>query len=73
MKKAVITVTKNTTDKCFKSICDGFLSKYGQCEFKRLNCDGIIGGFVADIDGEIVDASVKTQLERMRKHLSESR
>ncbi len=70
MSKAVITVTQNMSDKCFKNICDGFLSKYAQCDFERVDSNEIIGGFIADIDGEVVDASVKTQLERMKKHLS---
>lgn len=70
MSKAVITVTQNMSDKCFENICNGFLSKYAQLDFERVDSNEIIGGFIADIDGEVVDASVKTQLERMKKHLS---
>ncbi len=71
MMKAIITVTSSLSDEQYKSICDGFIKKYGcdLCFEKRID-DGIIGGFIADIDGEIYDTSISSQLEKMSKHIN---
>ena len=32
--------------------------------------DGIIGGFIAEIDGEIYDMSIASQLDRMQREIT---
>ena len=69
MRKIVITVPSGSSEDIFDRICNGFSEKYGECEFEKNTDPDMIGGFTADIDGEIVDASVRTQLRRMQRFL----
>ena len=70
MKKVIITVASNMTDETFRRICDGFSEKLGQAEFVRVTDDGIIGGFTAEIDGEIYDMSIASQLDKMQREIT---
>ncbi len=70
MKNLILTVTPDTTDEVFDGICKGFNQKYG-CELSvtRVNDEKIIGGFIADIEGEVFDTSVKTRLDTLAQHI----
>ncbi len=70
MKTATITVASNMSDKTYKRICDGFTEKLGELTFEKVTDDRIIGGFIADIDGEVFDLSIASQIEKMQKQIS---
>ncbi len=70
MKTAVITVASNMSDKTYERICRGFAEKLGELTFERVTDDKIIGGFIADIDGEVFDLSIASQIEKMQKQIS---
>ena len=52
-------------------ICDGFKKKVGgEARFQRVTDNGIIGGFIADVDGEIYDLSISSQLSEMQNQIN---
>lgn len=69
MKTVIITTADNMSDETFERICGGFREKLGEVSFKRVIDNGIIGGFIADIDGEIYDLSISSQLKEMQKQI----
>lgn len=69
MKTVVITAADNMSDATYSRICRGFRERLGEVEFKRVTDNGIIGGFIADADGEIYDLSISSQLKEMRKKI----
>ena len=70
MKTAIITVASNMSDKTYERICGGFAEKLGEVAFERVTDDRIIGGFIADIDGEVFDLSIASQIEKMQKQIT---
>ena len=54
----------------YARICRGFREKLGEITFERVIDDGIIGGFIADIDGEIYDLSISSQLKKMQRQIT---
>ena len=70
MKTAIITVASNMSDKTYERICRGFAEKLGEVAFERVTDDKIIGGFIADIDGEVFDLSIASQIEKMQKQIT---
>ncbi|MGN0492534.1 MAG: F0F1 ATP synthase subunit delta [Acutalibacteraceae bacterium] len=70
MKTAIITAASNMSDKTYERICRGFTEKLGELSFERVTDDRIIGGFIADIDGEVFDLSIASQIEKMQKQIS---
>ena len=63
MKTVVITAAENMSDATYARICRGFREKLGDdLKFKRVTDNGIIGGFIADADGEIYDLSIQEHL-----------
>ena len=69
MKTATITVASNMSDNTYKRICDGFSKKLGELTFEKVTDDRIIGGFIADIDGEVYDLSIFSQLKEMQNQI----
>ena len=70
MKKITVTIPSTFSDDTYKTVCDGFRRKFGDdCEFSKITDDFIIGGFIADVNGEIFDLSVSTQLRQLEKHI----
>lgn len=70
MKNITVTVTGGADKQTVKELKDKLLKKYGDdCRIKVIINDGIIGGFIADIDGEIIDSSISSKLKRAREHL----
>ena len=70
MKTVVITAAENMSDATYARICRGFLEKLGDdVKFERVTDNGIIGGFIADADGEIYDLSISSQLKEMQKKI----
>ena len=70
MKTAVITVASNMSDKTYDRICNGFAEKLGELSFEKVIDDKIIGGFIAEIDGEVFDMSIASQIAKMQKQIS---
>ena len=70
MKTAVITVASNMSDKTYERICSGFSEKLGEISFEKVTDDKIIGGFIAEIDGEVFDFSIASQIAKMQKQIS---
>jgi F-type H+-transporting ATPase subunit delta len=72
MIKVIITVSGNMTDDTYLRICDGIEHKFNdKFEFVRENDDSVIGGFIVNINGKVYDKSISSQLEQLKKHLSE--
>ncbi len=70
MKKVVITAASNMSEETYRRICEGFSKMLGKAEFVRVTDDGIIGGFIAEIDGEIYDMSIASQLDKMHREIT---
>lgn len=71
MKTITLTTTANMSDGTYNYICNGFIEKYGNdISFEHITDDSIIGGFIADLGGEVFDLSIGSQLERLKKHIA---
>lgn len=71
MKTVIITAAENMSDETYNRICGGFKEKLGEdAEFRRITDNGIIGGFIAEVDGEIYDLSISSQLKKMQKEIT---
>ena len=54
MKTVIITTAENMSEEAYRRICDGFKERLGEdAEFKHITDNGIIGGFIAEVEGEI--------------------
>lgn len=70
MKRVLITVAENTPDEVYDRICRGFEERENEeLYFERAVDNSLLGGFTAEIDGEIFDMSVSAQLREMRKKI----
>ena len=58
------------SDKTYERICKGFAEKLGEISFEKVTDDKIIGGFIAEIDGEVFDMSLASQIAKMQKQIS---
>ena len=58
------------SDKTYDRICNGFAEKLGELSFEKVIADKIIGGFIAEIDGEVFDMSIASQIAKMQKQIS---
>lgn len=71
MKRITVTAPKNLSEKTYNLICSEFKKRFGDdCEFELIRNDALIGGFIADVNGEIFDLSVATQLRQLEKHIT---
>ena len=58
------------SDATYARICRGFREKLGDdLKFEKVTDNSIIGGFIADEDGEIYDLSISSQLKEMQKKI----
>lgn len=70
MKRILITVPENFPDESYNDICNGFIKRFGDdCEFIRKTDSSVIGGFVAEVNGEIFDLSIASQLKQLERHM----
>ena len=69
MKTCVIRLTSRASDETYAYICREAEKKYGALAFTRVNDDALLGGFVLDVEGEIIDLSFASQLEAAKKQL----
>lgn len=72
MREAVITVAENMSDETYRYLCDGINQKFGGgITFRRQVDHTVIGGFVLALEGMVYDMSLKTQMDELKKHISE--
>ena len=70
MRKSTIIVADNITIPTYRYLCDELKKKLGKdIEFEYKIDNSIIGGFIINLDGKVYDNSIKTQLERLKKHI----
>lgn len=70
MEKIIITAADNMSDETYRYICDEFSKKYDNVSFERKIDNEIIGGFIADLNGEIFDLSIASQIKEMEKQIT---
>ena len=71
MRKAVIKIADNMSVETYTMLCDGIKEKFGNdIEFEKIIDNSVIGGFSLSLDGVIYDNSIRTQLKRLKKHIS---
>ncbi len=70
MKNCVITAPSRMTDETYALLCRAAEQKFGAAAFTRVTDDGLIGGFILEIDGTVYDLSVRAQLALLRERLS---
>ncbi|NLG54024.1 MAG: F0F1 ATP synthase subunit delta [Clostridiales bacterium] len=70
MEKAQLFVPIGTSRENVSFICRSFEEKLGKkLDFTVSESDGILGGFIANIDKRTYDNSVSAKLSQMKKHL----
>lgn len=72
MRKSAIKTASNMSDETYRMLCEGIREKFGNdIEFVRVIDESVIGGFVLKLDGVIYDHTIRTQLQRLKKHITE--
>lgn len=72
MRKSTIIVADNITIPTYRYLCDELKKKLGKdIEFEYKIDNSIIGGFIINLDGIVYDNSVRTQLNRLKKHIKD--
>ena len=66
MKTVTITTAGNLSEETFAFICENFRKKLGEVTFVQKTDPSLIGGFVADVNGQIYDMSISAQLAKMK-------
>lgn len=70
MKYITLTVPETASDETYQTICNGFKKHFGNdCKFFKIVNSSILGGFIADVNGEIFDLSVGSMLKQLEKHI----
>ena len=70
MRKATIIVADNITIPTYRYLCDELKIKLGKdIDFEYTIDNSIIGGFILNLDGVVYDNSLRTQLNRLKKHI----
>lgn len=60
------------SDETYRMLCEGIRENFGNdIEFVRVIDESVIGGFVLKLDGVIYDHTIRTQLQRLKKHITE--
>ena len=72
MKKCTVTVTSSLGEDVYDILCSKTRKKFGEdIIFNKICDDSIIGGFILDIEGEVFDLSISSQLKEIKKHIKE--
>lgn len=70
MRKATIIAADNITIPTYRYLCDELKRKLGKdIDFEYTIDNSIIGGFILNLDGVVYDNSLRTQLNRLKKHI----
>ena len=71
MEKAELRIAGPWTRDQIASLCDRLALRYDEsASFAVKRDDELIGGFVAKIDGKVLDASIKSKLAELSKRLT---
>ncbi|MGN0526039.1 MAG: F0F1 ATP synthase subunit delta [Acutalibacteraceae bacterium] len=72
MTKAIIKTADNMSDETYLTLVNGIKNKFGEdIEFEKETDNSVLGGFILYLNGVAYDFSVSTQLNRLKKHISE--
>ncbi len=72
MRKAIIKITQNMSNETYEMLCKGINENLGtDIEFEKVYDETLVGGFVLKLDGVVYDHSLRTQLKRLKKHISD--
>ncbi len=72
MREAIIKITHTMSDETYNMLCNGIKEAFGSdIEFEKVYDETLVGGFVLKLDGVVYDNTVRTQLKRLKKHISE--
>lgn len=69
--QVTITTAEHMSDETYSLICEGFRKQLGDVTFEHVIDNAILGGFIADADGMIYDASMLSQLEKIKQEITE--
>ena len=69
--RVILTTTEHMSNETYAFICNGFQRHFGEAEFTHIIDNAIIGGFIADVSGQIYDVSIASQLAKMHKEILE--
>ena len=69
LKKFILLVMKNRRTRFLRLIFQSFISQYREAH--KIKLSRLIGGFIFDIDGYRMDASVASQLKSVRRQFIE--
>ncbi len=71
MRNAIVKITHSMGEETYEILCNGIKDKFGNdIEFEKVYDETLVGGFVLKLDGVVYDNSVRTQLSRLKKHIS---
>lgn len=71
MRTCVITAASNMSDETYGVLCEKIRKKFGEdIEMRRITDDGVIGGFLMELDGTVYDLTLRTQLDIMKKKMA---
>ena len=60
------------SENTFAYLCGRILKKYGEdIEFTRITDNSILGGFIMELDSEVWDLSLATQLNTIKEQIKE--
>ncbi len=71
MREAIVKITESMSDSTYELLCKGIREKTGDdITFEKVYDESLVGGFVLKLDGVVYDNSIRTQLQRLKKHIS---
>lgn len=71
MRRCIITVASNMSEETYSYLVEKTKRQFGfDMSIGKAVDNSIIGGFILNVDGQIFDLSVKTQLDEMKRHLT---
>ena len=71
MQTVIITTAGNMSEETYAFLCDGFRRRLGEVSFVHKTDPTLIGGFIANIGGQIYDMSLSAQLSKMKSSITE--
>ena len=67
MRNCRITVSSGMTDATYAMLCEKAQRRFGaDLSFTRVNDDGVIAGFILELDGTVYDMTVNTRLDQAK-------
>jgi F-type H+-transporting ATPase subunit delta len=73
MMNVVITSATPLSSKQLNEVKDAVTKKYGKAEFSTVIDPSLIGGLTIALGSRLLDGSIKTKLEQLRKQITQVR